>query len=150
MSAATQTTMETAAEVTTIGTVEAAEIVGVHRDTLQGWAREGQLSPEHNGKDGRQRRYFWGAADMAAAMILANTAAMSSREAVEMLGGLVPHLTAAQVQADLGTSGDVILASSGKGVRILREDQTLAEARRLLGSGVIVIVPPTPEGALPA
>jgi len=140
-----QTAQLPMADPDTIGTTDAAKLVGCHRDTLQEWARDGQLSPEHNGKEGRQRRYFWGPADIAAAQHLSNRSAMTSRESVEMLGGIVPHLTQARVRADTGFPGEHPTISAARGVRVLRYDQTIEEIFKLHGKGgVIVIVPPTP------
>jgi hypothetical protein len=151
MTTAPQTAQLPIADPDTIGTTEAAKLIGCHVRTLQGWAKEGQLTPEHNGKEGKQRRYFWGPADIAAAQVLANAAAMTSRESVEMLGGIVPHLTQAQVRADTGFPGETPTISAARGVRVFRGDHTLDEIFKLHGKGgVIVLVPPTPAGSAPA
>lgn len=151
MTAQVQTAPLIDAPADTIGTTDAARLVGCHVQTLLSWVREGKLTPEHNGKDKRQRRYFWGPADVAAAQVLAHTEAMTSRETVEALGGIVPYLTAAQVRADSGFPGETPTISAARGVRVVRYDQTVDEIFKLHGKGgAIVLVPPTPAGAAQA
>jgi hypothetical protein len=136
------------AEPETIGTTEAAAQLGKHPDTLLEWVRDGKLHPANNGKSGRQRRYFWAPADLAEAQILADTSAMTSREAVEKLGPLVPHLTGAQVKADCALKGFMVACSGSAGVRTIRADEPITVLFERLGRDKpILIMPPTPADA---